>query len=118
MLSSNHWLSFAGYSITYQSLQLLSMILIQGSNKMKEMDEIRSGAPQAPPIRIRLYTTLYLVLGRAPPGCPGCTVCEEHWNGMRLLSRSFEDLQHLAAAPLYSRIRVVARKKMSKYLAN
>jgi hypothetical protein len=45
------------------------------------MDEIRSGAPQARPIPIRLYTTLYLALGRAPPGPTGRPVtpaCEEH----------------------------------------
>jgi hypothetical protein len=42
---------------------------------------VDQGAPQAGPIPIRLYTTLYLVLGRAPPGRPGRPVtpaCEEH----------------------------------------
>jgi hypothetical protein len=47
-------------------------------DEMKEMDEIRSGAPQARPIPIRLHTILHLALGRAPPGRPGCTACEEH----------------------------------------
>jgi hypothetical protein len=50
-------------------------------DEMKEMDKIRSGAPQARPIPILLYTTLHLALGRAPPGPPGrpgCTACEEH----------------------------------------
>jgi hypothetical protein len=57
-------------------------------DKMKEMDEIRSGVPQARPIPIQLHTKLYLVLGRAlpgPPGRPGCTACEEHCHPGRII---------------------------------